>query len=367
MQLWGRAAGRCQFKGHNEPLYKNPITQEPINLGELAHIYSFSEKGPRGWGLLSKNKKALNQIENLMLLCPACHKTVDNEKGKKYPVELLQKWKREHEERIWITSGIDPKNKSYPVFYFSRIGKFVPKVDKDEAIRAMFPARYPAQENAIDLSSKPGTEDSQEAHWKAEEENLKKHFNRKILPIIEDEPNAHFSIFALAPMPLLIKLGILFSDINQCDIFQPIREPGGWQFEEAPDDFEFIINRPKSRSGRPILALSLSTQLRHERVTSVLGENVDIWEISVPSQFQHNDFIRSRQQLRLFREAYRKVIAELEEVYETRELHVFPIMPASCAISLGICRQQKAAWTWIIYDHNNQIGGFTKTLTLEGN
>src|SRR5688500_4929643 len=46
--LWGRAAGRCEFAGCNRPLWKSTVTQEPVNVAQQAHIYSFSELGPRG-------------------------------------------------------------------------------------------------------------------------------------------------------------------------------------------------------------------------------------------------------------------------------------------------------------------------------
>ena len=60
-ELWARAAGRCQFDGCNKILYKSSVTQERVNISEKAHIYSISEKGPRGWDPF-RNKKALNDI-----------------------------------------------------------------------------------------------------------------------------------------------------------------------------------------------------------------------------------------------------------------------------------------------------------------
>ena len=48
--LWAKAGGRCQFNGCNRLLYRSPITLETVNISEKAHIYSFSEDGPRGWG-----------------------------------------------------------------------------------------------------------------------------------------------------------------------------------------------------------------------------------------------------------------------------------------------------------------------------
>ena len=59
-ELWTRAAGRCQFDGCNRILFKSPITQERVNISEKAHIYSFAESGPRGWGPFKLNKKLLN-------------------------------------------------------------------------------------------------------------------------------------------------------------------------------------------------------------------------------------------------------------------------------------------------------------------
>ena len=66
--LWGTAAGRCQFNGCNRPLYKSPITTETVNISEAAHIYSFSEDGPRGWGPFVLNKDKLNDIDTINLL-----------------------------------------------------------------------------------------------------------------------------------------------------------------------------------------------------------------------------------------------------------------------------------------------------------
>lgn len=96
-ELWARAAGRCQFSGCNRLLYKSPVTQEPVNISEKAHIYSFSEQGPRGWGPFKKHRSGLNHTSNLMLVCHDCHKKIDKEKdGGRYRAQLLIKWKEEH-------------------------------------------------------------------------------------------------------------------------------------------------------------------------------------------------------------------------------------------------------------------------------
>ena len=46
-ELWWRAAGRCEFKGCNKPLYLHGITMDNCNLSNCAHIIGDSENGPR--------------------------------------------------------------------------------------------------------------------------------------------------------------------------------------------------------------------------------------------------------------------------------------------------------------------------------
>ena len=122
-ELWARAAGRCQFDGCNRPLFKSPVTQEQVNISEKAHIYSFSKIGPRGWGPFVTNRKKINEVANLMLVCHDCHKKIDqDEEGERYSAELLVKWKDEHEKRIAIVTGVDPTKKTYVILYGANIG-----------------------------------------------------------------------------------------------------------------------------------------------------------------------------------------------------------------------------------------------------
>src|SRR5580692_10628596 len=64
--LWGRAAARCEFAGCNKPLWKSSVTSERVNIAQKAHIYSFSEGGPRGNDGIPPED--LNSIDNLILV-----------------------------------------------------------------------------------------------------------------------------------------------------------------------------------------------------------------------------------------------------------------------------------------------------------
>lgn len=368
-ELWARAAGRCEFQGCNNLLYKSPVTQERVNLSEKAHIYSFSESGPRGWGPFKKNPEGLNNIDNLMLMCNGCHTTIDQDTtGVMYSASTLQQWKQDHEYRVLTVTGIASNRKSHVVFYGSNISEQRSVIQKSQAIEAMFPERYPAEERPIIMSMACSHQDKSPEFWITECNHLEKIFSREVNRRIEDElTSAHFSIFALAPMPLLIKLGTLFTDKIDVDTYQPIREPKTWKWQDFPDGFEFIIKEPSSTNNPPVLVISLSDKISFDRIYKVLGRDVSVWELTVADKFIGNDTIRAKAQLSLMRTVIRQLMVKIKEKhgFET-PLSIFPTMAVSLSIEMGRARMPKADMPWIIYDQNNDVGSFIKALEIGG-
>jgi hypothetical protein len=364
-ELWARAAGRCQFAGCNRLLYKSPVTQEPVNISEKAHIHSFSKDGPRGWGPFITNKEQLNDVPNLMLVCHDCHEKIDKEKdGGRYSAKLLQEWKLKHEKRIAIVSGVDPKKNSHVLLYGANIGEQVSKLQPEAAKDALFPDWYPSQEHPVCLSMSWEGKDSHDTYWKTEANNLEEAFNRQIRPLIDRADPLHFSIFALAPIPLMVLLGVLMTDKVPAQVYQLHREPTEtWKWLDGPTDFSFLVKQPSSFEYPPALVISLSDSIAHLRVASALKEPASIWEITIAAP--HNDFLRSKEQLSRFRETVRKLMVDIGKAHtKATALSVFPAMPVSCAVELGRVRMPKAAMPWIIYDQNNKKGGFVKTFTI---
>lgn len=365
-ELWARAAGRCQFSGCNALLYKSAVTQETVNLAQKAHIYAFSEKGPRGWGPFKIGLTGLNDISNLMLMCHGCHRKIDQEAGSAlYPADLLIAWKAQHEQRIEVVAGIAPDKKSYVVLYGANIGSEKSPIQYHACVEAMFPQWYPATERPVLVSMTSELNDSSPQYWQTESQHLLKAFQRKILSIIEDEPCKHFSMFALAPQPLLMQLGALLTDKVDVETYQLHREPKGWVWQDCADDFDYIINRPDNFGGKPALIVSLSDHVSPERITRVIGEDTSIWEITLENP--HNDFMQAKQQLSLFRKRLRSLIVEIKRAHgEATPLHIFPVMPVSCAIEFGRARMPKADMPWLIYDHDMKTQEFIKAIELKG-
>jgi len=365
-ELWARAAGRCQFYGCNRLLYKSPVTQERVNISEKAHIYSFSEDGPRGRGPFKNSTGGLNDTENLLLVCHDCHEKIDRENdGGRYRAPLLIKWKKEHEKRIAIVTGVDPKKKSYVVLYGANIGEEKSVLQPEHAKWALFPKWHPAEERPVTLSMSWEGRDEKANYWSTEENNLVRGFERKIRPLIEDA--YHFSIFGFAPIPLLVRLGVLFTDKVLAQVYQLKREPEQtWQWRDEPCRTDYKIISPTSFDNPPALIISLSSRISRERITSVTGPDISIWELTIDRP--HNDFLKNPSQLSEFRGASRRLMARIAEMHGNREtLSIFPAMPVACAVELGRIRMPKSEMPWIVYDHNNKTEGFKRAIQIGGN
>jgi hypothetical protein len=363
-ELWGKAAGRCQFSDCNKLLHKSPVTNERVNLAEMAHIYSFSPDGPRGRGEFKTDTSGLNRVENLILVCHDCHKKIDRDKnGIRYTAAILRQWKREHEARVRIAAGISTDKRSHVLLFGSRIGDESSPLSWNRAFDAMFPDWYPADDRPVNLSMKSALDDSSSDFWNAEAANLTKEFARNVRNRIEEGTPNHFSVFALASQPLLILLGSLLTDKVPTSVYQLHREPNTWKWQPHPEGFRFFVKEPQSKEGTPILLFSLSAKIDVKRVVSVVPEQISVWEITIDAC--HNDFLRSEAQLSMFRETVRRTLARISEAHpDAKRILIFPAMPVACAVEFGRIRMPKADKTWIIYDQNNKHGKFINTITI---
>ncbi|HMO63898.1 MAG TPA: SAVED domain-containing protein [Verrucomicrobiota bacterium] len=364
-QLWGQAAGRCQFRGCNRLLYRSPVTQETVNLAEKAHIHSFSEKGPRGRGRLAASTPEVNSITNLLLVCHDCHRKIDQDiAGTRYPATLLKEWKHQHETRVRAVTGISPDFKSTVLLYGAKIGEQPNPLCPDAALESMFPQWYPAEGSPLSLSMRCSHDDSLPDYWKTEADHLRKEFELQVRPRIERADGGHLSVFAIGPQPLLVLLGSLITDKVPAEVYQLHREPQTWRWQPESSGVQFGIGKPQAgKRGKPALVFSLSARIDHGRVTKILGRDTAVWELACSRP--GNDFLRSKAQLSAFREAAREALAGILSEHPGLEtLPVFPAMPVACAVELGRVWMPKANPSLLIYDQHRRRGGFAPTLTI---
>lgn len=74
-----------------------------IFLGVGAHITAASPGGPRYDPTLTAAQRS--SVENGIFLCQACAAMIDKNGGRDFPVELLRRWKSEHED--WVRGNLN--------------------------------------------------------------------------------------------------------------------------------------------------------------------------------------------------------------------------------------------------------------------
>lgn len=363
-ELWGRAAGRCQFRGCNALLYKDGLTQQRSNLGIISHIVSFSPSGPRGDAV--RSPLLATNIHNLMLTCRNHGKLIDDEEREdEYPEELLLAFKHEHEDRVrQATQSTEDAQTHVLILQVPIDGQDV-YIHPTVAHRAILP-RYPAAEHplVIDLSGIKLRAEG-EAFFTLMSQSIAEQIQAILTRRASKERIHHLSVFALAPIPLLMYTGHCLGDIACVDLYQRHRDQQDWawkQDEEADAFYEAIIPEHTDVEHPIALVFSISGWMSRDRVVQALGDEALIYEIRArePSR----DFLRSRKRLELFGYEVRKMLVALRDAHTHHTpIHVFAALPAPMAIEFG--RTIKPFDTpFVIYEYQNSQRTFVPALTI---
>lgn len=364
IRLAAASAARCEFRGCNEYLFEHPITFEDGNFSEHAHIYAFSDRGPRGNE--AGRPEEINDESNLMLLCPICHKLIDDNEDR-YPVALLEEMKAEHEERIRHVTGFEARARTSVVTLRSRIGGRAVDVSFEEVRDAVAP-RYPADRKGfvIDLSD-IGDEVAND-YYSTASRRIRQRMQAFYERGMEGSGPSHISAFGLAPIPLLMQFGRCLSDKVSLDLFQ--RHHGGdapwrWREKGEPAGFKHSIIKKGSDPSKVGLLLSLSGVVDRAAIPAEVFQSFTLHELILTSETPNRSFLRRREDLEEFRKTYEKFLSELVSTHPgLTELHVFPAVPAPVAIICGHVLLPKVHPVLVVYDHDKGQGGFIRRLSI---
>lgn len=361
-QLWTLSAGRCEYRGCNKPLWKDELSMANMNTAYIAHIVADSPDGARGDE--ERSPSLAKSFKNLMLMCDPHHRLIDREDVDGHPESLLIDMKEEHEKRIELLTSLSVSKKTHVILYGANIGNQGSPLNYESAFQAIIPDRFPTESYGVQLGIKNSMiKDEEDLFWKLETRNLIQQFKEKIENLKMHSSINSFSVFGLAPQPLLIKFGALFNDLNNVQIFQRHREPETWKWQDQADFDGFNLIMPNEFDGLPVLNISLSATITNDRIERVFESKISIWTITHDKP--DNDFLKSRAILSMFRKICRHFFDKAKAKHgHDSKLSVFPAMPVSAAIEFGRLWMPKADMDLIIYDQNKQRNGFYKTIEI---
>lgn len=357
--LYVQAGGRCEFHGCNKYLFRHHLTHDANNFSEKAHICAFNKGGPR----YSEQRKAnINDLDNLMLLCGVCHKQIDDDPTL-YPVEKLQQFKADHESRILRLTEIKPDHKTKVVRVVSRINGDKVVITNADIKEAIFP-RYPQDQQGIDIDLSEFPDDGNDggaAFYTLSKELIISKIGQLYQRGVDTESVDHISVFALAPMPLLIFLGSQLSNKVAVELYQRHRDTQNWSWkaEGGIVPYKFHQVQKGTDHTKVALILSLSGPVRLETLATNIDKQFYVYEITLENQPLSPMFLFQKQDLDDFKQIYQQALRYISgEHRKPKELHVFPAVPAPIAVLCGRELLPKIDPVLLVYDDDRKQGGF---------
>lgn len=361
--LYVRAGGRCEFDGCNRYLLEHHLTKTEGNFAQMAHIWAFSEQGPRG--RQRSSGKALHAFSNLMLLCPQCHKLVDDDPGQ-WPAAVLRKHKKAHEDRIYMLTETKPDRHTIALVLTAMIGGKPVSISLPEMQEAVAP-RYLCERDVvrIDLGAVP--DQASEHYWGAGAEAIRSKTRGLYGQVFEHGPVRHVSVFALGPIPLLVHLGSCLSDKVPLTLYQRHRDSEGWKWKEKGElvSYQFRTLRRGSDRVSVALLLSLSGRIREDDLPAQVDSRFTVYEITLADIQPTPRFLNREESLRAFRDAFLDAMRSLVASHPNlARLHLFPAVPAPVAVAIGRDLMPKRDPAVLVYDFDKRAGGFVPALEV---
>lgn len=362
LKLWVLAGGRCEFLNCNKPVWFDDGTAKEDNFGHIAHIVAASPGGPRGDEDSSVKLQA--DPDNLMLLCFQHHRLIDGENVGDYAPEQLREHKRTHEKRIQRQTAIGIEGPTAVFRFESPIGDRRVVISTDDMFSAI-QSRPIADANGVflDFGHKAGRGD--ESFWTTfageVTEQIRQTLRRGNNSLVYD----HLSVFAIAPIPILMHMGNQLGNIVPLDLYQKHRDTNDWKWKIEPenDPFEFRSTSVGGKEGKDIaLVLSLSGKITPDSYLSITGD-MPVYEIEIDDA--NPGFLSFESRMEKFRAVYRKVLSDIVAKHGSDStIHLFPAIPAPIAVLCGKELLPKADPSMHVYDYDKTQGGFVRTLQI---
>lgn len=357
-ELWARAAGRCEFRGCNKLVLRDGLTKQRSNLSVISHIVAAEPGGPRGDEV--RSAELCKDIRNLMLTCKDHGKLVDDKtRVDEYPEELLLEFKREHEARIQRLTGITPDAQSRIIIIQAPINGRPVTIRESEVVQALLP-RYPADEHAYIWSLNDlGLEICQPRVIDVAANVLQGKIDE--LQRVQQQDAKHLSVFALAPIPLLVFLGRKLGDTDDLDAYQRHRTTSSWAWpeDEKPEEYYKLL-LPEARDAEAAVVLSISGQVDISLVAPVVSSGGAVYEIR--ARRRSIDFLRSKARLDAFALHARELMSELHRRGVTK-VHVFAAAPSPAMIEFGRAARMMNG-ELLVYEYNEGTRSYGAPLTI---
>jgi hypothetical protein len=329
-----------------------------VLMGELAHNVgaTATEGSPRG---LAEDIAEREAEENLLLLCHACHRLIDDEDHVPYfTTERLRALKKKHEDRVRVAATSGGMRRTAVLRLGGLVRGATALASQRQTADALLADGYLGLVDSRwqgDFLCRIAGDPSRPTYWRAAREEIDATLGLVEQSIASREVE-HLSIFAIAPIPLLVYLGSRLDDKTDTRLFQKHRNGGqGWRWDAtAPiHDFSTSATVGATAARAVVLVASLTAEVHRANLPDAL-HGLPSFEIRPeadrfgPSLFSHPDTLRN------FADRWRTLLAEVEETCPGAiRWHLVVAAPLTPAIEMGRAFMRGAQPPTEVYERQN--------------
>ncbi len=364
--LFIRAGGRCEREGCNGRLFEHHLSKQPGNYADRSHIVAFSKKGSRGDD--PARPIDIHDVDNLMALCKACHKEIDDH-PERFSTSSLKAMKEKHERRVDALLDAAPDLGSHLISFTAPIRGFRVEIPRHDMFDAILP-RHPhdGRETSIDLTALTGLGED-DALLSVGRRLIDQSLDHAYGPGGPVEAAGRVSLFAIGPIPLLAYLGSRLGDKVPVDLYQRHRDTEDWSWKQQGTGncaaYRLTCLEDRGAEAPVAILVSLSGRISRETLPDDIASRSTLYEIELADASPTPTFLSSADDLAAFRRFWHDAQSEIAAKHgDDKPLALLPAVPAPIAVSLGKDRLPKARAPLQIFDNDVAKGGFTFQLEI---
>ncbi|MFG1929390.1 HNH endonuclease [Mycobacterium sp. NPDC048908] len=336
--LWARTAGRCTIC--NRRLLGDSRTYlHSVLLAELAHNIG-ATAGP-GSPRRNDDIADTESEENLLLLCHDCHKVIDHpEHIDLFPPEKLREIKEAFERRIEMVTESGGLTRTAALRVGCKIRGSLALASQREVAETLLAVNYLGlveTQRSGDFTCRIHGSAGGKGFWDSAQQSIDDALYL-VRQAIDSGDVEHISVFAIAPIPVLVYLGWKLDDKTPARIFQKHRGQfigWSWTDHDDPIDFEVLTADAQADASDVVLMCAVTSEVNTSRLPGpiAVSPRIEVRAVTVapgPTLMSHE------QSLANFAIRWRDALAAAESLYPTaRRWHLITSAPVSVAIEMG--------------------------------
>lgn len=300
----------------------------PGNFSKKAHIVAYSSGGPRGDQ--TADRAYINDLTNLMLLCPSCHDLVDGD-PQTYSVTVLKSFKKDHEDRVHEFTGFQPEATTRLLRMTGMVRGQSTVIPDNAVVSALGTKPFdPRTAGFVDLNF---LDDNGPSYWTSAKHELARNVNGFLESASVQATFQTISVFAIARIPLLVTLGSLLSSKVPAKVFNRQVDTDDWTWKQgSPSSFSYRW-LCSAKSSDVVILVSLSGDIQRDRLPSELQSIGSVLEISVDGGSSRT-CLSTEQSVEKFRDCYLSALSEVR-LMRPDVIHLLSAIPTAGAVHLG--------------------------------